>query len=111
MAKRPIRMKQAARMRKVLRRKPLPAFIDLVSYLKLHGYADTTGQAEAIILARRVRSESHTLGVTKGLKPKADAKLKLVLGKTLENSDYEEVDVVQRCIPAAHRPTLTVLPA
>ena len=62
MAKRPLNKKAAHRVRKLLRSE-LPAYIDLIQWLKDRGYADTTGQAEKIILAGRVRSGSHKLGM------------------------------------------------
>jgi len=62
MAKRPIREKQLRRLRKTLNRTPLPAWIDLVAWLKLHRHADTTKQAVALMLDGKVRSESHIVG-------------------------------------------------
>lgn len=56
--------KQLRRLRRSLRRGRLPARIDLIDYLKLHGHAQTTGEATRIIIAKRVRSESHVLGFT-----------------------------------------------
>ena len=99
MSHRPILMKRANRVRKALRQQ-LPAHIDLVQWLKMHGYASTTGEAEKIILARRVKSESHVLGVVKGRAPKASAQLKIMLGRELTDDDFEESDVVERYVPA-----------
>lgn len=62
MAKRPSQDKKIRRLRKALRRTP-PAYIDLVDWLQMHGHADTAGQARDIILAGRVKRDSHTLGV------------------------------------------------
>lgn len=41
---------------------PLPASVDLVSWLRSHGHAQTAGAARKIIAAGRVKSESHVLG-------------------------------------------------
>lgn len=110
MAKRPILKKQANRVRKALRSQ-LPAYIDLIQYLKDRGYANTTGEAEAIILAGRVRSESHKLGIAKGRTPKREARLKTLLGRPLSEDDFEEQDVVERFVSAKVRDTIQVLPA
>lgn len=110
MSHRPIRRKQANRLRKAFRQ-TLPAFIDLVAYLKLRGYAQTSGEAEEIILAGRVKSESHTLGIAKGKVLRDDAKLKALMGREITEDDLREVDVVQRHVPASLRATIQVLPA
>lgn len=110
MSHRPILKKRANKLRKAFRAE-LPAFIDLVGYLKLRGYAGTTGEAEQIILAKRVKSESHVLGVAKGKKLRDSAKLKAALGRDITEDDLEEVDVVQRHVPAKFRDTIQVLPA
>lgn len=93
-------------MRKALR-SSLPARFDLVQWLKDRRYADTTGQAEKIILAGRVKSESHTLGIghTKRLKPLTKLeKITSTSSHTLEN-----VDVVERYIDVALKPNVHVL--
>ena len=99
MSHRPVLKKRANRVRKALRRTP-ETFIDLVAWLKLHGYANTTGEANRIILARRVKSESHVLGVTKASVPKQGARLKVAIGRELTDDDFEERDVVERLVPA-----------
>lgn len=63
-------------MRKAVTRKPLPAFIDLVPWLKERGYAQTNGAARDIILAGRVKSESHTVGIAEELRPQPDGSVK-----------------------------------
>lgn len=97
-------------MRKAMRR-TLPAYIDLVQYLKLRGHAQTTGEAEQVILDGRVRSESHKLGIVKGRKIKDSARVKALLGRALGPDDFEEADVVQRYVDAKLRPTIQVLGA
>jgi hypothetical protein len=107
MSHRPINTKKANRVRKLMRRQ-LPAYIDLVAWLKQHGYADTTGEAHKIILARRVKSESHVIGLTKGKVPKDNARIKVLLGRQLTEDDFEDQDVVLRNVPARVRGTITV---
>lgn len=109
MSKRPILTKRANRLRKAMRRSP-DGYIDLVDYLKSRGHAQTTGEAEAIILAGRVRSESHKLGIGKGQKLKAESRIAVAV-RPLTADDFEEVPVVQRHVPASVRGTIQVLPA
>lgn len=106
MSARPIRRKQANKLRKAFR-KELPRFMDLVQWLKDHGYAQTTGEANRIILAKRVKSESHVVGVTKAKVPTSLTIAQVAMGKT---PTFEEREVVQRFVPAGFRSTLTVLP-
>jgi hypothetical protein len=68
--------KRVRRMRRALRKGRLPAYIDLVHWLKLHGYADTTGQAHSLILNERVKSESHPLGIKIIELPDADGEMR-----------------------------------
>jgi hypothetical protein len=64
-SRRPIEQKKRRRVSKALRRKPLPAYFDLVQFLIDQGHARTKRDAKAIIMARRVKANSHTLGVEK----------------------------------------------
>lgn len=107
MAKRPLNKKRAARVRKMLRR-DIPAFIDLIEWLKVRGYAQTTGQAERLILDGKVKSESHKLGIARGQKLKSSARIKAALGRRIREEDFDEVDVVQRYVPAKVRGTIQV---
>jgi hypothetical protein len=93
MSHRPIEQKKLARLRKALRRTP-DAYIDLVDWLQTRGYADTAGQARKIILARRVKSESHVLGIVKM--------------PQLVGNKVEDVDTVDQYVPARLRATLHV---
>lgn len=61
MSHRPIRFKQANRLRHALRRTP-PQFFDLVEWLVTRGHAPTKRAARELILDERVRYESHKLG-------------------------------------------------
>lgn len=110
MSHRPILKKKANRLRKALRTTP-GGYIDLVVYLKDRRFARTTGEAEKLILDGRVRSESHKLGIGKGMKVKESSKLAVLLGRPLEESDFEETDVVERRVPAKVRASIQVLPA
>ena len=95
MSRRPIERKQRRRAAKALRRRPLPAFIDLVEWLKTHGHASTTGEARQIILDKRVKSDSHTLGVKNvpTLQP---------------NGTVKDEDVVSQAVPADLRGRIRV---
>lgn len=86
MAKRPINEKRAARMRKAMTRKPLPGYIDLVKWLRQHGHAQTAGAARDLILDKRVKIDSHVVGVA--TEPRLDA-----AGKV------KDTEVVDRYIP------------
>lgn len=97
MAKRPIKVKQANRMRKALRKK-LPVFVDVVWWVRAHGHADTGGGARDLILAGRLKSESHTVAITKELRLDATGK-------------PEEVPVVDRYVPEEKCRALQVMPA
>lgn len=57
------REKKIRALRRALRKGRLPAKIDLVHWLKLHGHAQTSGEARRLLLSGRVKSESHPLGV------------------------------------------------
>ena len=94
MAKRPIREKQLRRLRKTLNRTPLPAWIDLVYWLKSRGYADTTGQALRMMLDGKVRSESHVVGRER-------------VGRIIQGQEVEQWEPVYR-VPAKLRDTLHV---
>jgi hypothetical protein len=67
--------KRVRRMRRALRKGRVRAFIDLVSWLQLHGYADTAGQARKLIMDERVKSESHPLGFQIIELPDADGEM------------------------------------
>lgn len=110
MSKRPINTKRARRVRKLLR-KELPAYIDLIHWLKVRRYAGTTGEAERLILAGRVRSESHKLGIGKGRKIKKGTEIKLLRGGSVEESDWEEVPMVMPHVPTHLRGSIHVVAA
>ncbi len=65
MSKRPIEQKKRRRVAKMLRRRPLDAYFDIVQWLLDRDYANTKKGARQIILAKRVRANSHVLGVDK----------------------------------------------
>jgi hypothetical protein len=97
MSHRPNKAKKLRALRKAIARTPLPAYIDLVQYLKDRRYAQTTGQANRLILAGRVKSESHRLGVR--------------TVKVFEGGKVIDKDVVDRYVPASFRPTIRVVKA
>jgi hypothetical protein len=98
MSHRNITDKKIAKLRRALRKSgsTVPVWIDLIHYLKLHRHAQTTGEAKKIILAGRVKADSHTLGIKRVPM--------LVKGKA------EDVDVVDPYVPARLRASITVLP-
>jgi hypothetical protein len=96
-ARRSITQKKVARLRKAINRKPLPAFINLVHWLKLHGYAQTSGEADRLILAGKVRAGANKVGFEK-------VPVRTPDGKVVDQ------DVVRAIIPAALGPDLMVLP-
>lgn len=98
MSARPIEAKQRRRAAKALRRRPLPAYINLIDWLKDRRYASTTGEAKAIILAKRVKADSHPLGVKKMPVLQPDMTIK-------------EEDVVAPLVPADLRGRITVAAA
>lgn len=93
MSKRPSRDKKIRRLRKALRRTPT-AYLDLIDWLETHGYADTAGQARTIILAGRVKRDSHTLGIA-----------------TITMPDGSEHKMAERYVPAENRKYITVASA
>jgi hypothetical protein len=98
MSSRPIEQKQRRRVAKLLRRTPLPAYIDLIEWLKDRGHAQTTGEAKKIILDGRVKADSHVLGIAKIPMLQPDYSVK-------------EEDVVSRHVDARHRGRITVAKA
>lgn len=65
MSHRPIEEKKRRRVAKALRRTPLPAYFNLIKWLIDHGHARNPREAREVILARRVKSDSHVIGVEK----------------------------------------------
>lgn len=95
MSQRPTIQKKLARLRKAVR-PALPVYFDLVDYLKLHRFAQTTGEANRLILDERVRSGSHVIGLV-------DAPVQTPDGKMTTEK------VVQRVQPARLKAELIVL--
>lgn len=94
MAHRSVEAKKRRRVAKAIRRRPLPAWIDLIHWLKLHGYAETTGQAVKILLAKRVVVDSHPVGFKEM--------------SVFENGQILHKDVVDPYIKAEHRGRIIV---
>lgn len=95
MARRPIIGKKLNRLRKQLRVSP-PAFLDLVQWLKDHRYAQTTGQANRLILAGKVRHGSHVIGIRK-------------VDSQEPTGEVVQVDTVYPYVPSEWRGELIVL--
>jgi hypothetical protein len=95
---RPIEVKQRRRAAKALRRSTLPAYINLIEWLKDRRYASTTGEAQKILLAGRVQADSHKLGVKRMPVLQADQTIR-------------EQDVVQPIVPAELRSRIIVTKA
>jgi ribosome-associated protein YbcJ (S4-like RNA binding protein) len=85
MAKRPIKDKQFKRLRKAINRRPLPAYVDLVWWLRSRGHANTSGQAIRLMLDGKVKLESHVVG--------RERVSRIVAGQTVEQ--WEPVTRVQ----------------
>lgn len=81
------------KLRRSLRKTP-PAFFDLVQWLRDRGYGTTNKECRALILAGRVKADSHTLG----------------LGKAVHwtGEKFEEVPAVYPHVPVALRDRIIV---
>lgn len=55
--------KKVRAMRRALRKGRLPAYIDLVDWLRVRKYAQTAGAAREMLMDGKVKSESHPLGL------------------------------------------------
>jgi hypothetical protein len=95
MSHRPIEEKKRRRVAKAFKRKSLPAYFDLVKWLVDHGHAKSKREARDVILAGRVKSDSHTIGVEK--LPWLDAA-----------GNETEKDFVFEHVPVALRQNITV---
>jgi len=74
MSRRPSLDKKVARLRKMTRT-PLPRSFDLVDWLKDRRHAQTTGEANHLILSGRVRCGSHVVGIIEIPTQRPDGKL------------------------------------
>jgi hypothetical protein len=61
MSKRSLQDKKLRKLRKALR-PPTASYINLIDWLRDRGYANTVGEAEALLLSGKVKVESHTVG-------------------------------------------------
>ena len=96
MSHRPSHRKKIKRLRKMMR-VTLPTHFDLVDYLKLHRHAQTTGEANRLILGGKVRNGSHTIGIEK-----------VMVGEDANGVPQFE-EVVKRVQPAKYKNGLIVL--
>lgn len=94
MAKRSIEEKKRRRIAKALRRGTLPAYFDLVELLVSRGLAPSRREARLLILAKRVKVDSHPVGVKQV--PVASA------------HGVELVDEVDPYVPVAYRDQIVV---
>lgn len=94
MSRRPIETKQRRRVSKLFTATP-PAYFDLVQWLVSRGHAKTKRAAREMILARKVRADSHPLGIMK-------------LPVTKPNGEVEEVEIVNPRVPVAARERIIV---
>lgn len=85
--------KKLRSLERIIRKGRLPAYIDLIQWLRDRRYASTAGGAREIIEAGRVRSESHTLGS------------RLALDRT-----GQKTQVFEQYVPARLRDTIRVEP-
>jgi hypothetical protein len=99
MAKRDVKKKQAARLRKALTRTPLPAYIDLIKWLKTHGHAQTTTEARKLILAERVKSNANAIGILRNVPVRQT------------DGSIQKQDVVDPAVPVAMAENITVAAA
>lgn len=88
--------KKIRALRRALRKGRLPAKIDLVHWLKLHRYAQTSGEARRLLLSGRVKSESHPLGV------------RIVEIFNEDGTLDRKQRVLDQFVPASLRPTIRV---
>lgn len=105
MSHRPIEQKQRRRVAKALRRSTRPTSFDLIEYLMSRGYANTKREAREMILAKRVKSESHILGVKQAMVPGPKSELELALGREVT---MVQKDVVAPIVPSSLRRSITV---
>jgi hypothetical protein len=62
-SKRPLNLKKARKLRRMIVHSSPIGYIDLVQWLQDQGHADTAGQAREIIGAGNVMADSHPLGM------------------------------------------------
>lgn len=95
MSHRPINQKKLNKLRRALRL-ALPVHFDLVDWLKMRRHAQTTGEANRLILDGRVRNGSHRIGVEKMPVMRPDGEM-------------DTVEVVKRVQPGKYRDGLIVV--
>lgn len=89
-ARNTLEAKRGRRNRKLFRRE-LPAYLNLIDWLQDHRYAQTAGGARTLIRNKRVKSESHVVGLVKATNARGD-----------------QLEFVQPHVPASMRATLCV---
>lgn len=106
MSHRPIEQKKRRRVAKKLRREPLPAYFDLVEHLTSRGHARSRREARELILAKKVKSESHVLGITQQMVPDKTSLIDFLAGRPTK---MVQKDVVAPLVDTKLRKSLTVL--
>lgn len=56
--------KKLRMLERSLRKGRLPRYLNLIHWLEDHGHAETAGEARKLVKEKRVRHESHPVGVT-----------------------------------------------
>lgn len=83
MSKRPIEQKQRRRIAKQFRRTTPPLWFDLAQWLQDHKHASTRKEAKTIILAEKVKSDSHVVGVEQISGPHIKGKAMKIVNTTV----------------------------
>jgi hypothetical protein len=63
MSKRPLNIKRAKKLRRLIKATSPIGYIDLVQWLQDHGHAQTAGEARDLIQVGNVMADSHPLGM------------------------------------------------
>jgi hypothetical protein len=106
MAHRPIEAKKRRKAVRAFTRTPLQARINLIEWLMDRGHAGSRKQARELILAKRVRSDSHVLGIVNDQVPGPTAAMEVALGRPPTMVTQE---VVAPLVDAKLRKTIVVL--
>lgn len=106
MAHRPIEQKKRRKAIRALSRHPLPARINLIEWLMDRSHAGTRKEAQELILAKRVRTGSHVLGVVVDRVPGPTAAMEQALGRP---QTLIEKEVVAPLVNAEFRKSIIVL--
>jgi hypothetical protein len=98
---RPVEQKKRRRVAKAVRRQKLPAYFDLFQWLIDRGHAKSRREARELVLAKRVKADSHVIGV---------AEETVMTPSMLGAVKVERKPVAQRFVRTDLRSNLLVLP-